>query len=296
MEKKYQVFISSTYTDLQKERQCAISCLLDMNCIPVGMEQFPASPLSQWDYIKKMIDMSDYYVLIVAGKYGTIDPEDNISYTEKEYNYAVSKNMPILTFLLDDIDKLDKISAESPADRDERKRTEEFRGRLINGNRLVKFYSGLDDLRSKLTAAMHKIIVDTPAVGWIRADKADKVDLLPKDRSVSFGVVTEERFGVSITTNLPEEAIGLLLELGLNDPNDRVDILKTPEGTFYSINSNTRHKKLNENGGEAALWENAVEMLIKARLAYSEDIDDARKAVKLTLNGYEAAEMLSRNI
>lgn len=103
MDKKYQVFVSSTYTDLQEERQCAISCLLDVNCIPVGMEQFPASSLSQWDYIKKMIDMSDYYILIVAGKYGSIDPEEKISYTEKEYNYALSKGIPILTFMFNDI-------------------------------------------------------------------------------------------------------------------------------------------------------------------------------------------------
>ena len=46
-----------------------------------------------------MIDMSDYYLLIVAGKYGSIDPEENISYTEKEYRYAVAKKMPILAFL-----------------------------------------------------------------------------------------------------------------------------------------------------------------------------------------------------
>ena len=50
MERKYQVFVSSTYEDLKTERQAAISCLLDMNCIPVGMEQFPASSLSQWEY------------------------------------------------------------------------------------------------------------------------------------------------------------------------------------------------------------------------------------------------------
>ena len=52
-----------------------------MNCISVGMEQLPASSLSQWEYIKKMIDMSDYYLLIVAVKYGSIDPDENISYT-----------------------------------------------------------------------------------------------------------------------------------------------------------------------------------------------------------------------
>ena len=53
---------------MKTERQTAISCLLDMNCISVGMEQLPASSLSQWEYIKKMIDMSDYYLLIVFGQ------------------------------------------------------------------------------------------------------------------------------------------------------------------------------------------------------------------------------------
>lgn len=38
MEKKYQVFISSTYEDLKDERLGVIASLLTANCIPVGME------------------------------------------------------------------------------------------------------------------------------------------------------------------------------------------------------------------------------------------------------------------
>lgn len=52
--KKYQVFISSTYTDLIQERSAVIQCLLDNDCIPVGMEQFPASNMSQMEYIKNV--------------------------------------------------------------------------------------------------------------------------------------------------------------------------------------------------------------------------------------------------
>lgn len=47
MQKKYQVFISSTYVDLIEARAAATQCLLDNDCIPVGMEQFPASEMSQ---------------------------------------------------------------------------------------------------------------------------------------------------------------------------------------------------------------------------------------------------------
>ena len=82
MKKKYQVFISSTYTDLKQESMAVTQCLLDNDCIPVGMEQFPASGMSQMDYIKKMLDDCDYYILILAGRYGTVD-KDGIGFTEK---------------------------------------------------------------------------------------------------------------------------------------------------------------------------------------------------------------------
>ena len=86
MKKKYQVFISSTYSDLIEERAAATQCLLDNGCIPVGMEQFPASALSQMEYIRKMLDDCDYYILILGGRYGSLDA-DGIGFTEKEYDY-----------------------------------------------------------------------------------------------------------------------------------------------------------------------------------------------------------------
>lgn len=165
MDKKYQVFVSSTYNDLKKERLAVISGLLDIGCIPVGMEQFPASPSSQWDYIKTMIEMSDYYVLIVAGKYGSIDPESNISYTEKEYNYAKSINIPILAFLCKDIDKLYAGDVDS-----DRTQINCFREEASAG-RLVKFYSNEDELKSNVITSMHQAILSIPRPGWIRADK-----------------------------------------------------------------------------------------------------------------------------
>lgn len=67
MEKKYQVFVSSTYEDLQEERKKVMEALLQMNCFPVGMEYFNASDSSQWEVIKSLIRECDYYVLIVAG-------------------------------------------------------------------------------------------------------------------------------------------------------------------------------------------------------------------------------------
>jgi hypothetical protein len=53
MDKKYQVFLSSTYKDLIVEREEVIQALLELDCIPVGMELFPAAADDQWTLIKK---------------------------------------------------------------------------------------------------------------------------------------------------------------------------------------------------------------------------------------------------
>ena len=53
MEVKHQVFVSSTYKDLLDERQEVMQALLELFCIPVGMELFPAADDDQWTLIKR---------------------------------------------------------------------------------------------------------------------------------------------------------------------------------------------------------------------------------------------------
>ena len=66
----YQVFVSSTYEDLREERQQATQTVLETSCFPSGMELFPASDDTQWELIKRVIQESDYYIVIVAGRCG----------------------------------------------------------------------------------------------------------------------------------------------------------------------------------------------------------------------------------
>ena len=103
MEKKYQIFISSTYQDLIEERRKVQDTILSMNHFPVGMEMFSADDDEQWEVIKRTIDTSDYYVLIIGNRYGSVietGEDAGISYTEKEFRYAVSIGIPVHTFLI----------------------------------------------------------------------------------------------------------------------------------------------------------------------------------------------------
>jgi hypothetical protein len=75
MDKRYQVFISSTYADLQEERRRVIQTVIETDCIPAGMELFPAADEEQLEFIKRVIDDCDYYLLIIGGRYGSLSPE-----------------------------------------------------------------------------------------------------------------------------------------------------------------------------------------------------------------------------
>src|ERR1019366_9114939 len=96
---RFQVFISSTQRDLIAERAAVTESVLRLNCIPIAMELFPASDKSPWHYIQRVIEESDYYIVIVGGRYGSIEPSTGLSYTELEYDYAVSLGIPTYGFV-----------------------------------------------------------------------------------------------------------------------------------------------------------------------------------------------------
>ena len=61
MNKKLQVFVSSTYTDLIEERQSAVQAILDAGHIPAGMELFKSGNRSQLETIYKWINRIKFW-------------------------------------------------------------------------------------------------------------------------------------------------------------------------------------------------------------------------------------------
>lgn len=102
MNRKFQVFISSTYRDLLTERQTAVQAVLDAGHIPAGMELFAAGDEAQLAVVKRWIDDSDIYMLILGVRYGFIEPTTKKSYTHVEYDYAVAQGKPVFAVYLAD--------------------------------------------------------------------------------------------------------------------------------------------------------------------------------------------------
>lgn len=174
MEKRYQLFISSTFADLQEERKMIMEAALEMDCFPAGMEMFPASNSEQFEYIKGIIDQSDYYVIVIGGRYGST-AEDGISYTEKEFDYAVEKEIPIFAFIRNNIKEIEVKKTDENGRK--KKMLDQFRKKVEN-NRLVTYWDTPYELKSKLFTSLTKGFKMFPRDGWIKGNISTDTELL----------------------------------------------------------------------------------------------------------------------
>lgn len=171
-ERRFQVFISSTFVDLKEERQKVLEAVLRLKAFPSGMELFPSSDGTQWDFIKREIDSSDYYVLIVAGKYGSLSPE-GISYTEQEYDYAISVKKPVHAFLHKNI--LDLKASQVERDPAKAAQLEGFRAK-VTANRLVQFYTTPEELKAEVLQSLMFAFLENLEGGWVRAENSRRME------------------------------------------------------------------------------------------------------------------------
>lgn len=167
MSVRYQVFVSSTFRDLEAERREVIQALLELDCIPAAMEMFPASNADQWTLIKGVIDNSDYFIVIVGGRYGSVD-ENGVSYTEKEYDYALEIGKPILGFVHEDIEDLKKRNIE-PTEAGLAKLAS-FRAKVEM--KMCKKWSTPQELGGAVSRSLIQLMRSEPGVGYVRGSEA----------------------------------------------------------------------------------------------------------------------------
>ncbi len=180
---KYQIFISSTYEDLKDERRAAIDAILGSGNIPVGMELFTADDANQKYIISRWVKQADIYVLILGARYGNIDPDTDISYTEWEYNLAEKLDKPRLVIILDD-DFIRSKEYDFKKIETSNLKYQLFRKRLTK-QRYAHFVSNIDQLKSKIHANIPYIIRENKEqlTGWIDGKYKKLVDSVIKEDS-----------------------------------------------------------------------------------------------------------------
>ena len=137
------------------------------------MEAFPAADATPWELIRTIVAESDYYVLIVGGKYGSTGPV-GISYTEMEFDLAVELEKPILAFIHGAPEEIP--AGRSELDPESRRRLDAFRAKVTA--RLCKPWRSKEELKAAVLLALVHAIRTKPAAGWVKNEGLDNQELL----------------------------------------------------------------------------------------------------------------------
>lgn len=171
MKRRLQVFISSTYSDLKEERQAAVSAILKAGHIPAGMELFTAGDRSQMSTIKEWIDESDVYMLILGGRYGSIEKTSGVSYTELEYDYAQEQGKPAFAVAITEQALEEKIRSRGTTfgEKENPKELTLFREKVL-GN-ISSFFDDHKDIKLCVHESLADFASKRELKGWVSADE-----------------------------------------------------------------------------------------------------------------------------
>ncbi|MDB5240222.1 MAG: hypothetical protein JWP57_847 [Spirosoma sp.] len=171
--RKLQVFISSTYTDLIEERQTAIEAILTSGHIPAGMESFAGRNEEHMNIIKQWIDESDIFLLLLGGRYGTVEENSGKSYTHLEFDYAKEKGKTIFAVVADDRFIDQKARDKGPDSVMELKNREKYTSfKEAITAKFVKPWNSKESLQLAIITTLHVLDRDEKLVGWIPGSEA----------------------------------------------------------------------------------------------------------------------------
>ncbi len=272
MEKKYQIFISSTYIDLVEARVKVRDAILSMLHFPVGMEMFNAADEEQWEIIQETIDSSDYYVLILGQRYGSEisdGPDAGISYTEKEFRYAREQKIPTLVFIIDDSVPLKKEFIET--DPEKQAKLDAFKEEAKQ-NRLVKWWKNEEELARLVMGALYQEFGRKKRPGWVRGDsfdlEASHAEILALNKRVRELEQENQELRSHMQERKPELSVSFLLDENEEDAKDKQefcshgDLLLTndQEGIKIKLAENHaerygyRYEPISKEDAEPYLW------------------------------------------
>jgi hypothetical protein len=295
MKKKLQVFMSSTYTDMLSERQAAVEAILRAGHIPAGMELFAAGDQSQLETIRRWIDDSDIFMLVLGGRYGSIEPSTGKSYIELEYEYAVQSKKPLFAAVISDAYIEAKVKSAGTAVVETIYGTElkYFRGTVTT--KICRFFGDVNELKLIVFESLSNFERNEGLAGWIRGSEVlDPVEvsrLQSENASLrsqindlqAFISAAEDQQGVE--SSLTDDAKELLMSAASSDGH----ILYARFIGGAHLQAGNRNFINAEKGArEEARWKAALDELLERHLV--EDLGFKGETFRVTKLGYNIAD------
>jgi hypothetical protein len=169
--RKLQIFLSSTYEDLIDHRLAAMEAILAAGHIPAAMEQFAPGDETAWEKIKAWIDESDAFILILGGRYGSMEPISGKSYVQLEYEYAVETKKPFFAIVVSNMHHEQRVREVGLTvdERENQQRYKEFRA--IVEKRLCGFWNDKKDIKAVVFQKLPEWAQRADLIGWVRGDE-----------------------------------------------------------------------------------------------------------------------------
>jgi hypothetical protein len=204
MKRKLQVFVSSTFQDLIEERQAAVSAILKAGHIPAGMELFTSADKSQMETIKKWIDESDVYMLVLGGRYGSLEPSSGVSYTELEYDYAVEQEKPLFSVVINEnaLEAKVKEHGTEMMEKENPKQLKMFREKVLFN--ISSFFDDNKDIKLCVHESMSDFATNRDLKGWVSADEVNSTQPLLDE----IGRLSKENDALKEKLNIAEKKVG----------------------------------------------------------------------------------------
>lgn len=232
IKKRLQVFVSSTYTDLIHERQAAVQAILTAGHIPAGMELFTSGDESQMEVIKQWIDESDAYLLILGGRYGSVEPHSGKSYTHLEYEYAVEKGKALFACVITDNALNNRRSNPELIETDYGAKLKEFRTRVLS--KMSKFWDDEKDIKIAVGETLSVFSRREDLVGWIRASEEANMPALTDELARLSKENADLREIIARQSKTEEKFNGLTFE-ELKTTLERDSLLQFLEGSRLTL-------------------------------------------------------------
>ncbi len=183
--RKLQIFLSSTYEDLIGDRLTAMEAVLASGHVPATMEQFSPGDETAWEKIQRWIDESDAFILILGGRYGSLEPPSGKSYMHLEYEYALSKRKPFFSLVISDTHLEERIK-ERGLSVDERENSEKYKQfRELVKQKHCGFWNDKKDIRAAIFQKVPEWAQREDLTGWIRAEDAVSTESVNELASLS---------------------------------------------------------------------------------------------------------------
>lgn len=225
-----------------RERQAAVEAILQAGHIPAGMELFAAGDETQLNVIKRWINESDIYVLILGSRYGSIDTQTNKSYTELEYDYALKQKIPMFSIVIDEL-KLKrnskyKIESESLEYLD-------FRSKVTSN--VCRFFKDYKDIKISILESIMEIEKRKDLKGWVSGNLLDELKILEIKSDLTESIkndLTDETQNLfsgipfkELKSILEKEKIDVPEGLSLEDSGKSISLLKAMLGLEAELHS-----------------------------------------------------------